>query len=110
MLAGLDRREFFIPGSILRLELEPGHPLAAGVPTRTMAWFERGLAFEPGDEEAAKVEIVGRYGADEVLLSGWANGTEQIAGYGAIAVAKHGRGKVVLFGFRPQYRGQAIAT
>ncbi len=110
VLGGLDRRDFFIPGSILRLELEPGHALAAGVPTRTMAWFERGLAFEPADEEAAKVEIVGRYGADEVLLSGWADGTEHIAGYGALAAAEHGRGKVVLFGFRPQYRGQTIAT
>ncbi|MGD2216594.1 MAG: M14 family metallopeptidase [Gemmatimonadales bacterium] len=111
VLADIDRRDFFIPGSILRLRLERGHPLAQGVPARTAAWFQRGLAFEPTDEAGGNVNIVGRYGeAGELLLSGWVNGAEHIAGHGAIAVVRHGRGRVVLFGFRPQYRGQTIAS
>ncbi len=111
VLADLDRREFYIPGSILRLHLERGHPLAEGMPTRTTAWFERGLAFEPGSGAGDRVEIVGRYGdEDELLLSGWLNGAEHIAGRGAIAAVRHGRGRVILFGFKPQYRGQTIAT
>ncbi|UCC72157.1 MAG: hypothetical protein JSV86_17590 [Gemmatimonadota bacterium] len=110
VLADLDRSEFYIPGSILRLQLMRGHPLAEGMPTRTTAWFERGLAFEPAEEGGANVDIVGRYGEDPLLLSGWLNGAEHIAGHGAIAVVQHGRGRVVLFGFKPQYRGQTIAT
>jgi hypothetical protein len=111
VLADVDRRDFYIPGSILRLHLERGHPLVQGMPTRTTAWFQRGVAFEPTDEAGGSVEIVGRYGeADELLLSGWVNGTEHIAGRGAIAVVRHGRGRVVLFGFKPQYRGQTIAS
>jgi hypothetical protein len=110
VLADLDRSQFYIPGSILRLELEPGHWLAAGVPTRTIAWFEDGLAFEAESAEAGAVEIVGRYGDDETLLSGWITGEEHIAGHGAIGIVRHGRGQVVLFGFRPQYRAQTIAT
>jgi hypothetical protein len=111
VLGELDRGDFFIPGSILRLHLERGHPLVQGMPARTAAWFQRGLAFEPTGEARGSVEIVGRYGqAEELLLSGWVNGAEYIAGHGAIAVVRHGRGRVILFGFRPQYRGQTIAT
>jgi hypothetical protein len=106
----LDRKEFYVPGSILRLKLEPGHWLSAGSPTRTIAWFERGPAFEPSAEAGDDVEIVGRYGEDELLLSGWITGAEHLAGHGALAVVRHGRGRVILFGFRPQYRGQSIAT
>ncbi|UCF20517.1 MAG: hypothetical protein JSU87_03655 [Gemmatimonadota bacterium] len=111
VLADLERLDFYIPGSILRLNLDRDHPLAAGMPARTMAWFERGLAFEPRDDAGTSVEIVGRYGSeDELLLSGWLNGPEHIAGHAAVAVVRHGRGRIVLFGFRPQYRGQTVAT
>jgi len=110
VVAGLDRSEFYVPGSILRLELEPDHWLTEGVPRRTVAWFERGPAFEPEADAGDRVEIVGRFGEDELLLSGWISGGEHLGGHGALAVVRHGRGRVILFGFRPQYRGQAIAT
>jgi hypothetical protein len=110
LLEGLERGEFYIPGSILRINLEPGHWLADGSPTRSAAWFQRGQAFEPAGEGGEKVEIAARYGEDRLLLSGWISGADHIAGHGAIAVVKHGRGQVVLFGFRPQYRAQTIAT
>jgi hypothetical protein len=109
-LEGLERSEFYVPGSILRMELDPGHWLAEGSPTRSVAWVEGGVAFEPREEDAEGVEIVGRYGEADVLLSGWITGEEHIAGHGALAVVKHGDGQVVLFGFKPQYRGQSIAT
>jgi hypothetical protein len=109
-LEGLERSEFYVPGSILRMELDPGHWLAEGSPTRSVAWVEGGVAFEPREEDAEGVEIVGRYGEADVLLSGWITGEEHIAGHGALAVVKRGDGQVVLFGFKPQYRGQSIAT
>jgi hypothetical protein len=111
VLGELEREEFYVPGSILRLDLEPGHWLTEGVPTRTAAWFERGLAFEPKEGAAAgELEIVGRYGEEDLLLSGWITGEQHIAGHGALAVIEHGLGRVILFGFKPQYRGQTIAT
>ena len=109
-LEGLGRSEFYIPGSILRLNLKTSHWLAQGMPARNVAWAESALAFEPSDDAGGRVEIVGRYGTDELLLSGWISGAGHIEGRGAIAVVRYGRGRVVLFGFRPQYRGQAIAT
>ncbi len=106
----LSRSELYVPGSILRLELLQGHWLAQGVPGRTIAWFQRGPAFEPEGDAAGRVEIIGRFAEEELLLSGWVTGGEHLAGHGALAVVSHGRGLVILFGFKPQYRGQTIAT
>ena len=48
--------------------------------------------------------------ADDVLLSGYLTGAQEIAGKTAAVEARVGRGKVVMFGFRAQYRGQSIGT
>ncbi|MGH7546492.1 MAG: M14 family zinc carboxypeptidase, partial [Gemmatimonadota bacterium] len=104
-LDGLSRGDFYAPGSILRIHVDASHPLGRGMPRASMAWVEGGLAFEPepGADPRA-VTIVARYDEREPLLSGWLNGAEYLNGKGALAVATLGRGRVVLFGFRPQYR------
>ena len=35
---------------------------------------------------------------------------EKVAGKAALVEVKMGKGKIILFGFRPQYRGQSLAT
>jgi glutamine amidotransferase-like uncharacterized protein len=45
-----------------------------------------------------------------VLLSGWVLHPERIAGKAAILEVQQGNGHVILFGIRPQYRGQSIVT
>ncbi len=45
-----------------------------------------------------------------MLLSGWLEGEELIAGRAAIVEATVGPGRVVLFGFPVQHRGQSHAT
>jgi glutamine amidotransferase-like uncharacterized protein len=58
------------------------------------------------------IRFIARYPSDpkQVLLSGWALGSEKIAGKAALVEIKIGKGKIVLFGFRPQYRAQSLAT
>jgi hypothetical protein len=109
---GLPNKDFYIPGSILRTELDTDHPLAKGLTKESIAWFEDSPAFEITTGDDKNVEIIARYPSNpkNVLLSGWALGTEKIAGKAALVQVKVGKGKIVLFGFRPQYRGQSIAT
>jgi glutamine amidotransferase-like uncharacterized protein len=80
------------------------------MPPQTAAWFESGPAFDVLD--SATVRVVARYPADPaaVLLSGWVLRPERVAGRGALVEVRVGQGRVILFGFRPQYRGQSLAT
>ena len=57
------------------------------------------------------MEAVVRYAEDDILMSGWALGEEDAIG-GKIAMARVpvGAGEVVVFGFRPQFRGQPRGT
>jgi len=113
-LAGVSSRDFFCPGSILKIEFDASDPLAEGVPQLAtkpgegIAWFERSPAFEVTGSDA---RIVARFAASEdLLLSGWLLGADRIASKGAIVEVKRGKGRIVMFAFRPQYRGQMVAT
>jgi hypothetical protein len=101
------RGGFYIPGSILSLNVEPA--------SRTLwsdgggiAWFSRSSrAFSLSD---ARSEILARYGSGNPRLSGLVVGGERIAGEPAVVRTSVGRGSVVLFGFQPNYRGQSLAS
>jgi hypothetical protein len=108
VLDGVERRQFYNPGSILKIEVDKENPMSRGVPEETAAYFTNSSAFEVEDEH--KVEIVAQYALRNSLLSGWMLGERMINGKAAMAVAKAGRGEIVLFAFRPQHRGQTWAT
>ncbi len=112
---GLQRKDFYIPGSILRTELDLTHPIAKGMPKESIAWFENSPAFEIKTDPLAlskNFRIIASYpkSPNDILLSGWALGAEKLAGKAALVEFTVGKGKIVLFGFRPQYRGQSLAT
>ncbi|MBX7171653.1 MAG: hypothetical protein K1X72_11905 [Pyrinomonadaceae bacterium] len=109
---GLKRKDFYIPGSILRTEIDTNHPIAKGMPKDSIAWFEDSAAFEITMSDDTNVQIIAKYpnNPKDILLSGWALGAEKIAGKAALVQVNIGKGKVILFGFRPQYRGQSLAT
>jgi hypothetical protein len=110
VLEGLPDEDFYAPGSIFRARLDPSHPIARDQPAETAVWFEGGPAFDVLD--SAQVRVVARYPDDpsDVLLSGWVRHPERVAGRAALVDVKVGAGRVILFGFRPQYRGQSLAT
>lgn len=122
---GVPPERFFIPGSLVRIVLDPSHVLAYGMPDSAVAVFSQSRAFEPvilpGEREGGReataaappppVEVVARYAGADLLLSGWAIGeAEHIGGKAAMVRVPYGAGHVVLFGFRPQFRGQSRGT
>jgi hypothetical protein len=111
--ADLKRTEFYCPGSILRTVLDTTHPVAAGMPREGVAWVEDSPVFEiKGDTAArARVRVIARYpDSGTPLLSGWLLGAERIRGKAALVEVGLGKGRIYLFGFRPQYRAQSLAT
>jgi hypothetical protein len=50
---------------------------------------------------------VARYASSNLLASGWLSGERVVAGKPILVEARHGKGRVVLFGFRPQFRAQS---
>ncbi|MGI8732006.1 MAG: M14 family zinc carboxypeptidase [Pyrinomonadaceae bacterium] len=118
VVAGLPRSEFYVPGSILRIDVDTTNPLAAGMPKESIAWVEESPVFElvgnvSGSDgiDPSNVRIVARYPANkDPLLSGWLLGGDRIKGKAALVEVAVGKGRMVLFGFRPQYRAQSLAT
>jgi murein tripeptide amidase MpaA len=125
VVGNLSEKEFFVPGSILRIELDTTSPLAQGMPKETIAWVEDSPVFEvvdrgssptvregsAGEMFASNVRIIARYPNDKnPLLAGWLLGESRIRGKAALVEVTMGKGRIILFGFRPQYRGQSLAT
>ncbi|MDX1661989.1 MAG: hypothetical protein R3326_09375, partial [Gemmatimonadota bacterium] len=112
-LATTSSSEFSSPGSILRALAEPDHPVTASLPDTLAIFLDDATAFEtvsPGPEIERTVLL--RYPADErdILLSGWIRGAERLERRAAAVALTYGEGRIVLIGFRPQFRGQTAAT
>jgi len=106
---------FSCPGSLVRITLDTAHPLAFGSPAQVYAFCRGGQAWEIRLVDAAntgerEIRAVAHYANDDLLASGWISGEKAVAGKPALVEARHGRGRVILFGFRPQFRGQTFGT
>jgi hypothetical protein len=100
---------FYAPGSILAIEIDTDHPVGYGMPEETVAYYSHSPIFEV-EEDARNVTVVARYPEAGQLLSGYALHPEYLNGKAALVEARYGSGRVVVFGFRPQYRGQPHET
>ena len=108
VLKGVKRGDFYCPGSILQLNVDTVNPLANGLRKETAAYFINSSAFEITD--ASKVKSIAKYPEKNALMSGWLLGEKFLNGKTALAEANYGKGKLILFGFRPQHRGQTWGT
>jgi hypothetical protein len=102
---GLPRQKFNAPGSMLRVLADTRHPLAYGARREEAIFFNNSPAFRLDEGKGILT-----YPRTNLLLSGWLEGEEQLVGQHALVEAPVGAGRVVLFGFRPQFRGQVRAT
>ena len=102
VLNGVANRDFYSPGSLLNVSLDRKNPLAYGMPAEITLWSEQSPAWE-----APPDQVVARYPAQHVLASGWLLGEKYLAGKAALLDVPEGKGRMILFGMRPQYRGQS---
>ena len=122
---GVDSKDFFIPGSLIKTGIDTTNPLAFGMKDTVAVSFNKSRAFtinkqskegEGGKEDIKdapkpEVEVIATYAEKNLLMSGWAMGEDKhIAKKPALVKAKYGMGSVLLFAFRPQFRAQPRGT
>ncbi len=107
VLDGVRSSDFYCPGSIVSLELDGNHPVTATLPKNLPGYFINSSAFASTD---SSVKVIARYAKENLLRSGWLLGEDKLRGQIALAEVSVGKGKVILFAFRPQHRGQTWGT
>ena len=112
IVAGLEARQFWAPGSTLKVRYDVRQPLAYGMPAEGLALFVAGgQVYEiTSTDSGQNVDVICSYLDRDILQSGWLLGEEVIANKAAAVVVRHGKGRVVLIGFRPQHRDQTHGT
>lgn len=110
VLAGRRTQEFFCPGSILQVTIDQRSFLTAGFGPTADVFFLRSPAFEMAQADEARATALATYTAEQPLRSGWILGEKLLNRRAALVEARAGKGRVVLVGFRSQFRGQTYGT
>jgi hypothetical protein len=110
-LAGVNTKDFWCPGSTLRLDIDNTQPAAYGMPVRAFGVFLQGnMAFDLSNTANENYHVIARYADREVLQSGWLVGEQNLSKKAAIVSAGVGKGHVIVVGFRTQHRAQTYGT
>jgi hypothetical protein len=112
--------DLYCPGALVLARVEGGGPLVHGLEGEVPVWFQGGPVLEAAVTQPKTagvthpnpkpVSVAMRYASSNLLASGYLLGEAQLAGQPALLEVRVGKGRVVLFGFRPQYRGQSFGT
>lgn len=104
------RDEYYVPGSLLAIEVDTSHEIARGASKDLAAMLYRTATILEPEKGARDVEVVARYRDYDTLLSGWAIGTDYLHGKAGVVAARVGKGRVLLYGIDATYRGQPTGT
>jgi Zinc carboxypeptidase len=102
----IDHRQFYIPGSILQVAVDPTNPIAFGSTPTVPIFYENGPVFHV----SSGAQSIASFNTSAPLLSGWILGGNLLKGTSVIAEENVGKGHLILFGFRPQYRAISEVT
>jgi hypothetical protein len=107
----LPREKYYIPGSILEARIDNTNPLAYGMESRAMVFYDESPAFRLQPESALTgVKPIAWYDSTTPLRSGWAWGQQYLDQAVSIVDAPVGKGRVVLFGNEVNWRAQPHGT
>ncbi len=103
--------KFYIPGSLMRTQVDVTNPVAFGMPAKVDVFFDRSPAFRAlPNASLLGLKPVAWYGGGDLLDSGWAWGQQYLNNSIAVAEAPLGKGKVLLYGPEVTFRGQPHST
>jgi hypothetical protein len=107
----LPAEKFYIPGSLLRMNVDNTNPLAYGMGKQVDVFYDNSPVFKLGPTvELQRTSPVGWFNGTQLLDSGWAWGQQYLDGGTAVAESSVGEGKVVLLGPSVNFRDQPHGT
>ena len=110
-VSGLSTKDYFCPGSMLRARVDTAHPLALGMPEETfvLSWDSPVLQVKESFF-SDRFQPVVMYPERDILESGWLIGEGYLSGKPLMLSASYGAGRIILYGFRVQFRAQTLGT
>ncbi|MFD2573048.1 M14 metallopeptidase family protein [Spirosoma soli] len=108
----LPSEKYYIPGSILRVNVDSTNQAAWGMPAQSDVYFDASPVFKlaPDAIASGKVKPLAWFATDKPLRSGWAWGQSYLQDGVAAFVAPVGSGKLYAFGPEITFRAQAHST
>jgi hypothetical protein len=116
MAAGKERKlpteKFYIPGSVLRVNLDTTSPAAWGMDSVADVYFDQSPVFHINPEAFANglIHPIAWFSTDKPLRSGWAWGQAYLLDGVAAFSATVGQGKLYAFGPEITFRSQTHGT
>jgi hypothetical protein len=112
--------EFFCPSAILKVEIDNTHPIGYGMDKTAAVMFYESPVFEflkteemksnEKDAWLSSYKVVARYPNGNPFMSGRLIGDQILYAKPALIEVDCGKGKIIMFGFRPQNRAQPHGT
>jgi hypothetical protein len=110
-LAGVGRQDYYVPGSVLRVAVDPTQPLAHGLSADVDVFFNNNPVFKLADDAGAKgVRRVAWFANGAPLRSGWAWGAKHLDQGVQVIDARVGTGRLFLFAPEILFRSQPHGT
>jgi hypothetical protein len=107
----LPAEKFYIPGTLLKANIDNTQPLGFGMPSQVDVLYDNSPLYNLAPDAAQKhTTSVGWFSGTDTVSSGWAWGSQYLAGGTAIAEARVGEGSVTLLGPEVTFRGQPHGT
>jgi hypothetical protein len=95
----VQRSEYYVPGSVLRVAVDPNNPLAHGYGDQTDIFFSNSAVWDLGKTASGSaVRPVAWFASETPLRSGWAWGQKILNKGIEMAETTIGKGRVILFG------------
>lgn len=104
-LLDIKHEDYFAPGAFLSGVVHARHPLGFGLPRRIAVFNYQGPVFD-----GINFHSIVTYPGANLLRDGWLTGENLLALKSAIAEVPYDKGRVILFGIRPQFRAQTFGT
>ena len=96
-----------VAGTLIRVAVDPGSPLAAGVGAFNWVFYDYDIVMT-ASSPAHVAAAFPAYGSEDFFVSGFARGESELGGTAAVVDEPVGNGRVVLFSTDPNYRAWTV--